>query len=79
MKGKADKIHEKRPGLSGKRIFPMGEGGGDKYLCLLAENGWNVERSAVLKASFSLTYDFSLLEKRSRSLIQRFGFLEVAM
>ena len=30
MKGKADKIHEKRPGLSGKRIFPMGEGGGDK-------------------------------------------------
>lgn len=50
-----------------------------EYLCLLAENGWNVEKSAVLKASFSLTYDFSLLEKRSRSLIQRFGFLEVAM
>lgn len=50
-----------------------------EYPCFLAENGWNVEKSAVLKASFSLTYDFSLLEKRSRSLIQRFGFLEVAM
>lgn len=50
-----------------------------EYPCFLAENGWNVEKSAVLKASFSLTYDFSLLEKRSRSLMQRFGFLEVAM
>ena len=50
-----------------------------EYLCLLAENSWNVKKSAVLKASFSLTYGFSLLEKRSRSLIQRFGFLEVAM
>ena len=50
-----------------------------EHPCFLAENGWNVEKSAVLKASFSLTYDFSLLEKHPRSLIQRFGFLEGAM
>ena len=28
----------------------------EEYLCFLRQNGWAVQKSAVLKASFPLTY-----------------------
>ena len=37
--------------------FPLhGRWTGEEYLCFLRQNGWTVRKSAVLKASFPLTY-----------------------